>query len=365
MNVVEQAISIDRQRRAVQFVSRSSASSLLASVAPVQRVLFKLRTLLVLLISCAALGFANTAAASPIPVAVTTCSNCNNQASLQAAATSYFATYWNATPPGYVGFIQPSALVTAQANCPTGSGGVYLGGTTLLVISTSLPLSGTFSVCQVDLARGAHHLVTIPISTATDAGAIAADNLLLARSVKMQAIKLPTDLPFQGTDPIDLIGSWLAGDLVLTNITTGFWHGVLTLNIPAVTQGTFKDKSTGQTFTLWSGDTINVSDSNGWTAKYQWIPSANPPWQLVPGSVHNAQGQQVNMSNNTPVNTGGAAQPIGPINISVPGGTTIILTPWNDPTTPGGSVIVCTLDGECVGGGGGGGGGAQDPTIPD
>lgn len=315
---------------------------------------------LILLVPYMASGLCNTAvAATTIPVAVTTCSTCNDQATLQAAAVTYFQSWVEQTPPGYVGVVSPVVTGSNPVECGTGA-----GATTLLVISSSIPLSATFFACWEEGAHGSHHVAAVPLSTATNAGAIATDNLLLTRSVKMDAVKLPSTLPLQGTDPIDLIGQWLAGDLIQTAITTSFWHGILTLNLPAVVQGTFKDISTGQTFTLWSGDTIMVTDSNGWTAKYQWIPSVTPPWQLVPGSVHNAKGQQVNLSNNTPITNGGSAQPGGPLTITVPGGTTIILTPWDD-QTPGGTVIVCNLDGTCPGDGGGGGGDTTPVTMPN
>lgn len=106
---------------------------------------------------------------------------------------------------------------------------------------------------------------------------------------------------------------------------------------------TFKDAVTGQTFTIYSGEIITVYDANGWSIQLKYTPSvAGAPWQPVPGSVRDKNGNKVNMVNNvptTPIPSGGAADGT-PVNVAA--GSTwnpVYVTPWND-SLPQGTITV-------------------------
>ena len=87
---VRQVVTVHCQPRSNPILS---GATLLGPTRPIQKLLAKVTGLLILLISYM-VGFADVAVASPmIPVVVTTCDTCNNQATLQAAALAYFRTW--------------------------------------------------------------------------------------------------------------------------------------------------------------------------------------------------------------------------------------------------------------------------------
>jgi len=65
-----------------------------------------------------------------IPTAVTTC-DCANAAALETAAKSYLSTWIQLTPPGYTGVINAIGYPTVGTR-----------GTSVIVVSTSVPISG-------------------------------------------------------------------------------------------------------------------------------------------------------------------------------------------------------------------------------
>ena len=271
------------------------------------------------------------------PVVVTTCSTCNSQNMLLDAADSYGLKYLYATPPGYVGELSPPV---GTGECSTGQN----GATTIIVISTLVPISGAYYLCWRS-QHGATVYGVVPINANTDAGAIAADNAMFHRSAKLGLIQLPPSLPLVGgSDPIEVIGAYLQGAQGLPMIgvpTFSLWHSLFSGSIGAVEQGTFKNMTTGETFTLWSGDTVKVTDSNGNTALFQWIPSVSPPWVYKAGSMHDKAGHSIPDGSSTPISsTGGSAQPIASIVFSYPSGPTLTITPWYDNPTPTGTVTV-------------------------
>lgn len=283
-----------------------------------------------------AIGLGDNVEAANIPVAVTTCATCGNQANLKAAAVAYLQTWMYNTPPGYAGVISPPVAV------PNGCGQGTDGATILLVVSTSIPISGTFYGCYVPGARGSSHVEAVPLSATTDAQAVSVDNLLIARAAaETGPIKLPPTLPLIGGDEIDLTEQYLTsiGMPLVGTITYSLWHGILTLNFPAVAQGTFLNITTGKTVTVWSGDVITVTDTNGYTAQFQFNPGAPYFWVFVPNSIRDPKGNPIPGSAGTPT-TGGVIQPIGPINVGLPGQAPIYISPWLDNPTPGGTVTV-------------------------
>jgi hypothetical protein len=261
-----------------------------------------------------------------IPVAVTTCA-CANEAALRSAAGTYLAQWIYQAPPGY------GAIINGD-NSPEGK-----VGTRLIVISTSVPISGIY---YYSYSNGAFSLLSV--NPETDAAAVANDELLLARSIKMTKLTLTTGQNIQGVDPIDLISGWLQSRLIMTDTGTSLWHAIATLNLPQVTYATFKDPVTGDSFTVYSGETITVYDSNGWSIQLTYTPSvAGAPWQIVPGSVRDNNGNKVDMVNNVPTTPEvSAGSPVLAASISVAGGISwnpITVTPWQE-TLPKGSATV-------------------------
>jgi hypothetical protein len=286
-----------------------------------------------------------SSAASTIPVAVFACSTCNNQATLQAAALAYFKQWMNLTPPGYVGTVS----IPPTASCTVGSS-PPANATVVIVVSSVAPLSGSYHACLLTVFNQTK-ILAVAMGVTNDAQAIAADNALFARSSKVGLIKLPSNLPLMNaSDPIELTGAWLQDTgLPQFGVTTySFWHGLLTLNIQQVAQGTFINLTDGTKFTLWSGDTVKVTDVNGYTAKFQWNPDATPTWQFVSGSIRDPHGKPVpNTARNNPDNNpepvaGGSKQPIGIIVISYPGGPPIDITVWYANPTPTGIITIGT-----------------------
>lgn len=276
-----------------------------------------------------------------IPVVVTTCSTCEDQPELQIVAAAYLNTWVGKTPPGYAGIV---SLPGGLNDCGSGQG----TATTLFVISTAVPLSQTFYACYISGPHGAGKLVAATIGPATTAGAIAADNAVLHRSVPEGSLTLPGNITWTNTsDPPEVAEAWVQGALILTDTGTSFWHGLSNLpNMPQVTFGKFLNTQTNTTFEIYAGDTITVTDANGYSAQVEWNPLVSPPWKYVAGSLR-YKGQAVPNTANLPPgpspSNGGAFQGVGPITITLPGGPTQTITPVYDNTTPGGSVSIGPL----------------------
>jgi hypothetical protein len=261
-----------------------------------------------------------------IPTAVTTCA-CGNEAALEAAARSYLSYWTGLTPPGYTGII-------GAKNNPIGA-----IGTKLIVVSTSVPISGIY---YFSYSGGVFSLVSV--NAATDAGAVANDISLLTRSVQMKPIYLPPSLTIQGANPVDLIATWVAGDMSIRGgMGPSIWHALTTLNIAAVYTAKFQDSSTGQVIQIYSGEAFTIYDSNGWSVQIIWNPFGPQMWTLVPGSVRDNHGNKVNIVNNVPTTPIPATgSPVLGAAVSVQAGPTwnpVNITPWQD-NTPTGTATV-------------------------
>lgn len=97
--------------------------------------------------------------------------------------------------------------------------------------------------------------------------------MLLTHSVKMSKLTLGSGKIIQGVDPIDLISTWVQGQLVQTDAGTSFWHALVTLNIAQLAWATFRDTTTGKSLTVYSGEITTVFDPSGWSVK------AVQPWR--------------------------------------------------------------------------------------
>jgi hypothetical protein len=234
-----------------------------------------------------------------------------------------------------------------------------------MVISTAVPISGSYYTCwtvprsgQVKgggaIAQGSVSVQTYKeLNVVTNADAISADNVLLARSAKAQPVKIPPQ--FSANDNDGDLSAWLSSTEGIPQSgpsSISLWHGIA--NFPQAVQGTFINTQTGEVFSLWNGDTIRVIDSNGNSALFQWTPLSSNQWTEVPGSFRNAQGNSPTAS--TPAQPeptpGGTPQPVGPILTTYPGGPTqpTTVVPWYDNPTPGGTVTVEPLPDVPVGG---------------
>jgi hypothetical protein len=289
---------------------------------------------IMLLLATMAIGFSAKAGATTIQTAVVACPGCSSAGDLLTLATSYFAQYNNATPPGYTGTVNPSATPLC-----TSSGAQ--NGTNLLVISELVPISEFFYECLLHTGTGigTFTLVVKPADSGANGDTIANDALLLGRSAKTGEIDLPSSLSLI-TDTQEIISSYLSSaDGVPQSGASqiSLWHGIT--NFPQAVQGTFTNIQTGETFTLWNGDTITVTDSNGNTAKFKWTPLSSVQWALVPNSVRDKNG-------NPPGKTPTPALPAGgSLTVTLPAGQgTTIVTPYQappgDPALPRGTVTV-------------------------
>lgn len=228
-----------------------------------------------------------------IPTAVTTCA-CVNEAALEAAARSYLSNWIELTPPGYSGVINAVGYPT-----------LGVGGTRVFMISTSAPITGIY---YYKWSGGVFSLTLV--NPPTDAAAVANDMSILTRSVKMEPIHLPSSLPIHGTDPIDLLAKWVAGDMAIQGgMSTSLFHALATLIYAAVYTATFKDSSTGQIIHVYSGEAFTLYDSNGWSIQIIWNPFGPNMWTNFPGSVRDNHGNKVNIVNNvatTPISATGS-----------------------------------------------------------
>lgn len=275
-----------------------------------------------------------TYAASAIPVAVVPCATCGTAADLQSTARAYANQWIYATPPGYVGIVQDAGACTS----PTPN-----TATAVLVVSTEIAISGDYYACW-RYPHGVGVLEMIALTGGSNADAVSADNLLLARSAKVASIHLPSTLVVTSTP--ELISQWLSSSAGIpevpgSQVPASPWHALL--DYPQVVEATFIDTTTGQTFNLWNGDVITVTDANGWTAKFQWTPLSSIQWTFVVGSVRDANGNPVpNAAANQPA-PGGVGQSTGPIDVSLPpdwNPNNFWIMPVFDNPTPGGTVTV-------------------------
>lgn len=317
-------------------------------------------------IALAFLGFvanSKAEAQTTIPVAVIACSTCQSSTDLQNAASGWFFQWTTLTPPGYVGVVSPPVGLSCHQQTST--------ATVLFVISTAVPISASFYTCWTKsvstqvvgplkqgkgkgavaaggLGGGNTQSVqtvqpTGPLSTAT---AIAIDNAILVRAATGGNVTLPTGVGLTTSDAIEIPESYVAGVLVLTSTGSNWWHGLTSLftGMPQVTYGVFVNTQTGQSFTIYAGDTITVTDQDGYSAQFTWNPAGpSPHWIYVNGSLRK-NGQPVPNANNVPPgptpSPGGNAQPGGALNVALPGGIVITVYPMMNNPTPGGNVTV-------------------------
>lgn len=275
-----------------------------------------------------------TYAQTAIPVAVVPCATCGTAVDLQSAARAYSNQWIYKTPPGYVGIVQDAGACTSP---------MPNSATTVLVVSTEIAISGAYYPCW-RYPHGVGVLEMIALTGGSNADAVSADNLLLARSAKVASIHLPSTLVVTSTP--ELISQWLSSSAGVpevpgSQVLASPWHALS--DYPQVVEATFVDTTTGQTFNLWNGDVITVTDARGWTAKFQWTPLSSIQWTLVVGSIRDAKGHPVpNAATNQPT-PGGVGQPGGPIDVSLPPdwnpNNFWIMPDFNNPT-PGGTVTV-------------------------
>lgn len=183
----------------------------------------------------------------------------------------------------------------------------------VLVVSTAIAISGGFYACW-NYPKGGPVLRAFMIDGTSNANAVTDDNVIFARAAaEAGRITLPANLPLNGADggsTPELQGAWLNSVLIESGPPeTNLWHGII--DYPNVLEGTFTNLQTGQKFTIWSGDTITVTDQNGWTAKFQWNPLADSQWQYVPNSLRDQNGNPVNTTGSNAPHSGGSLQPGG------------------------------------------------------
>lgn len=284
-----------------------------------------------------------TYAASAIPVAVVPCATCGTAADLQSTARAYANQWIYATPPGYVGIVQDAGACTS----PT-----LNSATAVLVVSTEIAISGDYYACW-RYPHGVGVLEMIALTGGSNADAVSADNLLMARALANSGrLVLPPNLPFVGDSAsFDVLWNEWVSNVGLHLDTVGqteFWHGILDMLTPMYT-ATYTNEQTGEEFQVWAGDVITVTDSSGYTAKFEYTPGAPTDWTYVPNSIRDPQGNSVpNTGANLPA-PGGTPQPTGPYNVSLPVNWdglgpgvffNFFLTPNFGDQTPGGEVIV-------------------------
>jgi hypothetical protein len=290
---------------------------------------------ILLLVATMTTGFTQKAAASTIQTAVVACPSCASAGDLLAFATSYFGQYGGTTPPGYTGTINLSPTSACGNSSAT-------NGTNLLVISALVPISEFFYECLQKsgntISTTTFTVVVKPLDTGANADTISNDGLLLDRSAKVGTVTLPPGYSVTGTTQ-EIISAYLSSaDGVPQSgaSTLSPWHALT--NYPQLVQGQFTNIQTGETFTLWNGDTITVTDSNGNTAKFMWTPLSSVQWALVPNSLRDKNGNPIGGTPKTAVPAGGS------VTVTLPNGQTTVVTPYQapdgDPPLPKGTVTV-------------------------
>ena len=212
----------------------------------------------------------------------------------------------------------------------------------IIVVSTTIAISQSFYSCifyPTHTSRG--YLLTKPISENTFATDIGEDELLFSRAqIAYGRVTMPTNLPFNGAGGSSIPPLWeeYISQVALPEVSaTGFslWHMIT--GAPTVADGTFLNTQTGQSFEAWNTDTILATDSNGWTAEFQFTPGAPYNWMFVPNSIRNAQGDPVDTTTGYVPVPGGVSEPIGPISIMLPstwGDIPVYATPLYGAATP-------------------------------
>jgi hypothetical protein len=273
-----------------------------------------------------------------IPTAVVTCSNCASYAALQAAAVSYFEQWNTLHPPGY----PTGYYIFAQG---------FKGhtGTVLLVASTQYALSATFRFTWNFTTNA---ITPVAVSTASDAGAIASDGRIFARSARVPTIQLPSTITPQETP--ETITSTLDQLLEFTgSATPNLWHGLFRGTVGQVMQGTFIYN--GQTYQIWSNDTVLVRFSNGWTVQVTWNPGAPTTWTINWNTLKNEKGVPIDLNGTpqSPTPTGDSGGPT--LNLgtgTIPLLANFTFTPTTD-TLPEGTITFEIVEPVEPGGGGG------------
>jgi hypothetical protein len=135
-----------------------------------------------------------------------------------------------------------------------------MSGSTIVVISTTYPISGTFTV------GGGCYTVTPP-GTTTNMSTGAFDARMFARGA-MPPIKIPVG---HNPDAIEFAIEDIQAVLPTTSLPPGYtlWHGLT--NFPQVVYYTVVNAQTGQTFQVYVGDTITVQYADGWTEKFKFL----------------------------------------------------------------------------------------------
>jgi hypothetical protein len=289
------------------------------------------------------LGYSTKSFATAAPIVVIPCSNCYTFADLQGAAGQYFLAWLGKIPPGYVNAVEMSAVRLC-------SEGMQNDGTIVLVISSVEPVSDRFWFCEQ------HGTLTTFEIKAVDGGdnvsAITYDGLRFARSAKTQKIPLPTSLPV--TETPEIISSYLSGSSGVPEVpgsqTINPWHAIT--NYPQLISARFYNVASGTYFTLWNGDTITVTDANGWTAKFAWTPLSTVQWALVPNSIRDQNGNVPAQGTSPAQNIDPAKlQPAAQLTITLPYDVEIYVVPATN-ILPQGVITVGDPDvGPALGGG--------------
>ena len=304
--------------------------------------------LMILSIGTLAAGLPRNAAAQQIPVAAVSCSTCQDPGALLGVAQTYFSQWDNATPSGYVGTIR-DAVDCSYVTTPPG------GSTVVMVVSTAIAISGSFYACWI-YPHGSPALRAYPISGSTFSGAISQDNQILSRvRVESGPVTFPSNLPFNGAGGSSIPELWeqYLSDDVLTEVPGSqefsLWHMIT--GAPTVERDTFINNETGKSFDAWNTDTVVVTDSNGWTAKFQFTPGAPYNWMYVPNSIRDQNGNPPAGTTGANVpSPGGTPQPVGWLNFSLPttwGNMPFDIELWFDNSTPGGTITVEPLQCPC------------------
>lgn len=276
-----------------------------------------------------------------IPVATVTCSACASYSQLNAVAQSYFQQWDRQTPTGYPQLhrILPQGFAFGSVTYP---------GTVVFVVSTTYALSSAFRYTGSASAG----ISIVAVSTPSNAGAIATDGRVFARSARVPIIQMPSNIPHDDTD--EVITGTLAGILVFTGQSApSLWHGLFAGDIGQVIQGTFRNLQDGMTYQIWSNDTIIVRFGDGYTVLVKWNPLAPTAWTIVPNSLRDKSGKPVNAVPPPSQSPGGGTENLG--SATVPPSSSIIFFPTTsqDSPLPEGEVFVEPIEPIDSGGGGG------------
>lgn len=222
-------------------------------------------------------------ATTGIPTAVVTCATCASLSDLENYALGYFE----------------------QSNSPI--------GTVMLVSSLSQPISAVVKYMQVGSGKGGG--VGIHPITVDEAGTITLDGGIYARATKIPPVNLP-DIAYND-EPDDIVGQ--IQDVLIANGTGGTdaWHGLT--NYPQFGYYNVVDTQTGQTYKVYTGDTITVQLAGGYSEQFKFlgVHQGTLQWQAVPNTLM-LNGKPVTQPSNT---SGTPVTGAGSISDPFPGGT--------------------------------------------